>query len=102
MRVIRTAILQSQYAAAKSVNGKQLMLYFGIDQYVDLLFFNRKLNCLVAVELKTGKFKTSYLGELQGKGELYNLPFNMNTVHPFLKFKDVLYSLNSYSKFPQS
>ncbi len=36
---------------------------FGVDQYVDLLFFNRKLNCLVAVELKTGKFKTSYLGE---------------------------------------
>ena len=39
---------------------------FGEDQYVDLLFFNRNLNCLVAVELKTGKFKTSYLGELQG------------------------------------
>ena len=39
---------------------------FGVDQYVDLLFFNRRLNCLVAVELKTGKFKTSYLGELQG------------------------------------
>lgn len=39
---------------------------FGEDQYVDLLFFNRNLNCLVAVELKTGKFKPSYLGELQG------------------------------------
>lgn len=39
---------------------------FGVDQYIDLLFFNRKLNCLVAVELKTGKFRTSYLGELQG------------------------------------
>ena len=39
---------------------------FGEDQYVDLLFFNRELNCLVAVELKTGKFKTSYLGQLQG------------------------------------
>ncbi len=39
---------------------------FGEDQYVDLLFFNRGLNCLVAVELKTGKFKTSYLGQLQG------------------------------------
>lgn len=34
--------------------------------YIDLLFFNRALNCLVAVELKTGKFKTSYLGQLQG------------------------------------
>ena len=39
---------------------------FGEDQFVDLLFFNRNLNCLVAVELKTGKFKTSYLGQLQG------------------------------------
>lgn len=39
---------------------------FGEDQYIDLLFFNRHLNCLVAVELKRGKFKTSYLGQLQG------------------------------------
>lgn len=39
---------------------------FGEDQYIDLLFFNRELNCLVAVELKTGKFKTAYLGQLQG------------------------------------
>ena len=39
---------------------------FGEDQYIDLLFFNRELNCRVAVELKTGKFKTSYLGQLQG------------------------------------
>lgn len=39
---------------------------FGEDQYIDLLFFNRELNCLVAVELKTGKFKSSYLGQLQG------------------------------------
>ncbi len=39
---------------------------FGEDQYIDLLFFNRGLNCLVAVELKRGKFKTSYLGQLQG------------------------------------
>lgn len=39
---------------------------FGEDQYVDLLFFNRELNCLVAIELKTGKFKSSYLGQLSG------------------------------------
>ena len=39
---------------------------FGEDQYIDLLFFNRQLNCLVAVELKNGKFKPSYLGQLQG------------------------------------
>ena len=39
---------------------------FGEDQFVDLLFFNRDLNCLVAVELKRGKFKTAYLGQLSG------------------------------------
>lgn len=39
---------------------------FGVDQYVDLLFFNRNFNCLVAVELKRGPFKTAYLGQLSG------------------------------------
>ncbi len=38
---------------------------FGENEYVDLLFFNRELACLVAVELKKGKFKPSYLGQLQ-------------------------------------
>ncbi len=39
---------------------------FGEEQFIDLLFFNRELNCLVAIELKTGPFKTSYLGQLNG------------------------------------
>lgn len=39
---------------------------FGENQYIDLLFFNRDLNCLVAIELKTGKFKPAYLGQLSG------------------------------------
>ena len=33
---------------------------------VDLLFFNRELNALVAVELKRGPFKTAYFGQLNG------------------------------------
>lgn len=37
----------------------------GEDYYVDLLFFNRELQSLVAIELKTGKFKPSYLGQLR-------------------------------------
>lgn len=36
----------------------------GEEMYIDLLFFNRELNCLVAVELKTGQFKPIYLGQL--------------------------------------
>lgn len=151
VQIIKTAILQSQYEAARSVNEKQLMLYYGIGKYIsmnsrngfrgkgainaiserlnkelpglrgfsarnirymrmfyeewreldsiaetrdsdnlalinakfpegeksliwhsqvpkliDLLFFNRELNCLVAVELKRGKFKPAYLGQMQG------------------------------------
>ncbi len=34
------------------------------DFFPDLLFFNRALNCMVCVELKTGAFKPSYLGTL--------------------------------------
>ena len=36
----------------------------GEDLYVDLLFYHRGLRCLVAVELKTGKFKGAYAGQL--------------------------------------
>jgi predicted nuclease of restriction endonuclease-like (RecB) superfamily len=32
--------------------------------FIDLLFFNRELRCLVAVELKRGGFKPAYLGQL--------------------------------------
>jgi len=32
--------------------------------FIDLLFFNRKLQSLVAFELKTGKFKPEYLGKM--------------------------------------
>ena len=32
--------------------------------FCDILLFNRDLNCLVAIELKRGKFKPSYLGQL--------------------------------------
>lgn len=37
---------------------------YGEEFFSDLLFFNRELNCLVVVELKTGEFKPSYLGQL--------------------------------------
>lgn len=32
--------------------------------FIDLLFFHRSLNCLVAIELKCGEFKPSYSGQL--------------------------------------
>lgn len=39
---------------------------FGVEQFPDLLFFNRELSALVYVELKNGPFKTAYLGQLAG------------------------------------
>ena len=35
------------------------------DFNIDLLFYNRELACLVAIELKTGKFKPRHLGQLE-------------------------------------
>ncbi len=37
---------------------------FGHDHWVDLLFFNRDLNRTVVFELKNGRFKVGYLGQL--------------------------------------
>ena len=39
---------------------------FGVEQFPDLLFFNRELAALVCVELKDGPFQTAYLGQLAG------------------------------------
>ena len=37
---------------------------FGVDSWIDLLFFNRELKSLVCIELKKGEFKPAYLGQL--------------------------------------
>ena len=34
------------------------------EYYVDMLFFNRKLRCLVAIDLKIGEFKSEYVGKM--------------------------------------
>ena len=45
--------------------GNQVLLeVYGVEHFPDLLFFNRELNALVVIELKTGEFKSSYLGQL--------------------------------------
>ena len=36
----------------------------GEDFYIDLLFYNRELSCLVPVELKLGKFKPEHVGQI--------------------------------------
>ena len=37
----------------------------GTDYYLDLLFYHRKLKCLVAIDLKLGKFKPEYKGQME-------------------------------------
>lgn len=34
------------------------------DYFIDLLFYHRELNCLVALELKIGEFKPEYMGKM--------------------------------------
>ncbi len=47
--------------------------------FIDLLFFNRELHCLVAVELKRGEFKPSYLGQLN---------FNLSALDEYIKLPE--------------
>lgn len=35
------------------------------DYYIDLLFFHRRLRCLVAIDLKLGKFEASFKGQME-------------------------------------
>lgn len=45
--------------------GQEYRLQVGnTDFFIDLLFFNRALSCLVAVELKIGMFRPEHLGQL--------------------------------------
>ena len=37
----------------------------GEDYYIDLLFFNRRLRCMVAIDLKLTDFKASYKGQME-------------------------------------
>lgn len=71
-RVVENAIVQNvknfimMFGRDFTFVGNQYHLEkFGKDHFVDLLFYNRELMCLVAVELKLGEFKPIYLGQLQ-------------------------------------
>lgn len=47
------------------VERQKRMIIDGEDHHLDLLFFHRKLKRLVAVELKLGKFKAAYKGQME-------------------------------------
>lgn len=45
--------------------GNQYRLEFnGKEYFVDMLFTNRRLNCLVAIDLKIGSFRSEYVGKM--------------------------------------
>lgn len=50
----------------------------GEEVFIDLLFYHRSLRAMVAVELKMGKFKAAYLGQL----ELYLSALDATMKHP--------------------
>jgi hypothetical protein len=46
--------------------GSQYRLEIGEEEYfIDLLLYHRRLKCLVAVDLKIGKFLPEYVGKMQ-------------------------------------
>ena len=71
---------ERKFQKAILANLKQFILEFGkdflfveeefriqvgnADYFVDLLFYHRGLNCLVALELKVGEFKPEYMGKM--------------------------------------
>ncbi|MBI4682527.1 MAG: DUF1016 domain-containing protein [Nitrospirae bacterium] len=49
------------------------------EYFIDLLFYHRKLKCLVAIELKAGKFKPEYAGKMN---------FYLNLLNDFVREPD--------------
>ncbi|WP_418264005.1 PDDEXK nuclease domain-containing protein [Flavobacterium faecale] len=70
-RVLEQAIVQNikkfimALGAEYSFIGNQHRLIIEDEEYfIDLLFFNRQIQSLVAIELKKGKFKAEYVGKM--------------------------------------
>ncbi len=49
------------------------LIVAGEEMFADLVFFNRELNASVIVELKRGKFRPNYLGQLSGYLTVYDM-----------------------------
>ena len=70
-RILENAIVQNikkfimALGSEFSFIGNQHRLIIEDEEYfIDLLFFNRKIQSLVAIELKKGKFKAEYVGKM--------------------------------------
>jgi len=64
LREIESFLLELGYGFTFVARQKRMVID-NQDFYLDLLFFHRKLKRLVAVELKLGRFKTAYKGQME-------------------------------------
>jgi predicted nuclease of restriction endonuclease-like (RecB) superfamily len=75
---IRSVLLEFGHGFA--FIGNQYPVKLGNEEYfIDLLFYHRKLKCLVAIELKAGKFKPEYAGKMN---------FYLNLLNDFVREPD--------------
>ena len=63
--------------------GQEYRVQVGLhDYYIDLLFFHRELQCLVAIELKTTEFEPEHLGKLNFYLEALDTEVKMPNENP--------------------
>ena len=72
---------------------------FGENEFIDLLFYNRELACLVAVELKKGKFKPAYLGQLQSYLQILDVDVRKKNENPSIGIILCREANNAYVEF---
>lgn len=73
---IKSFLLELGYGFSFIDNQYKLVLNEN-EYFIDLLFFHRKLNALVAIELKLGKFKPEYAGKMNFYLNLLNKTVKM-------------------------
>lgn len=61
---IKVVMMELGYGFSFIGNQYRIDIPNGREVYIDLLFFNRRLKALVAVELKMGKFEPEYAGKM--------------------------------------
>jgi len=61
---IKDVMLEMGYGFTFVGQQYRLVSASGTESFIDLLFFNRRLKCLFAMELKSGRFKPEYAGKM--------------------------------------
>jgi predicted nuclease of restriction endonuclease-like (RecB) superfamily len=75
---IKAVMLELGYGFA-FIGNQYRIVAEGREYFIDLLFYNRRLKSLVAIELKTGKFKPEYAGKMN---------FYLNLLNEYVREKD--------------